>query len=123
MTKLMFACVAAFALTACPHKHDSGGDALSKMTELKDKMCACKTPACATAVTEEQTKWAQSMAKTEPQKLSEEETKKLAAVGQAFAKCLAEATKVAAPEPAPAAPAPVETGSAGSSGSAGSTAK
>ena len=93
------------------------------MTELKDKMCACKTPACATAVTDEQTKWAQGMTKvSEAPKLSDEDTKKFSAVGQDFAKCLAEATKVAAPTTPEPLPSPADTGSgsAGSVGSAGS---
>ena len=124
MTKLMFACVAALALTACPHKssNDSAA-ALSKMGEFKDKMCACKTPACATDVTNEMATWSQAMTKEHGDKapaMSAEETKKFTAISQELAKCSADAAKVAVPTPE--APTPVAPEGAGS-GSAGSATK
>jgi hypothetical protein len=124
MTKLMFACVAALALTACPHKssNDSAA-ALSKMGEFKDKMCACKTPACATDVTNEMATWSQAMTKEhgdKPPAMSAEETKKFTAISQELAKCSADAAKVAVPTPE--APTPVAPEGAGS-GSAGSATK
>jgi hypothetical protein len=128
MTKLMFACVAALALTACPHKSNDSAAALSKMGEFKDKMCACKTPACATDVTNEMTTWSQAMAKEHGDKapaMSAEETKKFTAVSQELAKCSADAAKVAAPTPE-ATPTPVAPEGAGSGsglGSAGSATK
>jgi hypothetical protein len=124
MTKLMFACVAALALTACPHKSNDSAAALSKMGEFKDKMCACKTPACATDVTNEMATWSQAMAKEHGDKasaMSAEETKKFTAVSQELAKCSADAAKVAAPTPE-APPTPVAPEGAGS-GSAGSATK
>ncbi|HEX7702362.1 MAG TPA: hypothetical protein VF403_16600 [Kofleriaceae bacterium] len=124
MTKLMFACVAALALTACPHKssNDSAA-ALSKMGEFKDKMCACKTPACATDVTNEMATWSQAMTKEhgdKPPAMSAEETKKFTAISQELAKCSADAAKVAVPTPE--APTPVAPEGAGS-GSVGSATK
>jgi hypothetical protein len=115
MTKLMFACVAALALTACPgEKRHGAGDSLSKMGEFKDKMCACKTPACATDLTSEMTKWSQAMAKENGDKapaLSPEETKKFTAISEELAKCSADAAKVAVPEAPPTPVAPEATGS------------
>jgi hypothetical protein len=127
MTKLMFACVAALALTACPNK-PKGGEAVSKMAELKDKMCACKTPECAHGVTEEEAKWSQAMAKESGDKvpkLSDEETKKVADINQQFSKCLLDATKVGTapnPETPPTPVAPEATGS-GTGSAAGSATK
>ena len=125
MTKLMFACVAALALTACPHKSNGTADALSKMTEFKDKMCACKTPACATDVTNEMTKWSQSVPKEQGDKaaMSPEETKKFTAISEELSKCSADAAKVAVPEAPPTPVAPEPTGSGSGSGSAGSATK
>ena len=130
MTKLMFACVAALALTACPHKSNDSAAALSKMGEFKDKMCACKTPACATDVTNEMATWSQAMAKERGDKapaMSAEETKKFTAISQELAKCSADAAKVAAPEatPTPVAPEGAGSGSGLGSGlgSAGSATK
>jgi len=125
MTKLMFACVAALALTACPGKKPNGsGEALSKMAEFKDKMCACKTPACAQGVTDEETKWSQVMAKEsgdKASKMSDEDTKKLTDINQQFAKCMLDATKVGTAPSPETPPAPEATGSG--SGSAGSATK
>jgi hypothetical protein len=125
MTKLMFACVAALALTACPHKSNGNADALSKMTEFKDKMCACKTPACATDVTNEMTKWSQSVPKEHGDKaaMSPEETKKLTAISEELSKCSADAAKVAVPTPEtpPTPVAPEATGSGSGTGSGSAT--
>ena len=126
MTKLMFACVAALALTACPHKSNGNADALSKMTEFKDKMCACKTPACATDVTNEMTKWSQSVPKEHGDKaaaMSPEETKKFTAISEELAKCSADAAKVAVPTPEtpPTPVAPEATGSGSGTGSGSAT--
>ena len=126
MTKLMFACVAALALTACPGKKPNGaGEALSKLTELKDKACACKTPTCAQGVAADETKWAQAMAKEngdKAPKLSDEEAKKLADLNQQFAKCVSDATMAGA-TPNPAVPPTPVVPEATGSGSAGSATK
>jgi hypothetical protein len=128
MTKLMFACIAALALTACPHKssNDSGA-AIARMGEFKDKMCACKTPACASDVTTEMTKWSQEMTKAQgdkPPAMSGEDTKKLTAISEELAKCTSDASKVAVPTPeAPPTPVAPEATGSGSAGSAGSATK
>jgi len=85
MKKISIAFLVAAALVSFGCKKGGGsGNAIAKMTEFKDKMCACKDKACTEKVTEEMTKWGQEQAKTmdKDSKLSEEDTKKAAAVSE-----------------------------------------
>jgi hypothetical protein len=65
-------------------------EALATMTRFKDRMCQCTTTFCAQRVNVEMTQWARDEARDqhEPAKLSEQETKKLADVGEQLAKCM-----------------------------------
>jgi len=95
MKNLMIVFAAALSLmavTGCKKK-SGAGDAMAKMAEFKDKMCACKDTACATKVSDEMTKWSQDMAKDqkEPPKMSEEDTKKAAQIGDDMGKCMQKA--------------------------------
>ncbi len=97
MNKLMIALAATMALTSfgCKKKAASGNasEAIAKMTDFKDRMCACKDAACAKAVNEEMTKWAQEEAKKTngPVSLSEADQKKSSEIGTALGECLQKA--------------------------------
>ncbi|HET9622722.1 MAG TPA: hypothetical protein VFP84_15220, partial [Kofleriaceae bacterium] len=92
MKKLSIAFLAAMSIASfgCKKK-GGGGDALAKMTEFKDKMCACKDKACSDKVNDEMMKWGQEQAKNSGDKAQAtdgEEAKKIAAVSEEFSKCL-----------------------------------
>ena len=100
MSKLVFALLAAAALTAtgCNKKKSDGtGEALAKMRELKDEMCKCKDAKCAQDVSDKMTKWSQEQSKNqkEPPKMSEEDQKKAAAIGEEMGKCMQTAMSAA----------------------------
>jgi hypothetical protein len=71
----------------------SASEAMAKMQEFSDKMCACKEAKCAQDVSDEMTKWAQEMAKEEeePPKMSEEDMKKATEIGQRMGECMMKA--------------------------------
>jgi hypothetical protein len=68
-------------------------EAMAKMTEFKDKMCACADTACAQKVSDDMTKWSTEQAKNmkEPPKMSEEDTKKMTQIGEDLGKCMQKA--------------------------------
>src|SRR4051794_15982872 len=77
MKKISIAFLVAAALVSFGCKKGGGaGNAIAKMTEFKDKMCACKDKACTEKVTEEMTKWGQEQAKSadKDMKMSEEDS-------------------------------------------------
>ena len=77
MKNFTIAFAVAMSLMSFGCKKKGGGDseaAMAKMSEFKDKMCACKDTACAQKVSEEMTKWSADQAKDqkEPPKMSDE---------------------------------------------------
>jgi hypothetical protein len=74
---------------AIPSSFDAS-DAMAKMNEFADKMCACKDTHCAQGVSDEMTKWAQDMAKNEqePPKMSDEDQKKAVEIGTRMGDCM-----------------------------------
>jgi hypothetical protein len=67
-------------------------EAMAKMREFSDKMCACKDSPCAQAVSDEMTKWAQEMAnQTEPVKMTEEDQKAATEIGARMGECMQKA--------------------------------
>lgn len=72
---------------------------MAKMTELKDKMCACADPACAQQVSDEMTRWSQEMSKEQrkPPKLSDAEIDKFAEIGEQMGQCMQKAMSPAGP--------------------------
>lgn len=68
-------------------------EAIQKMQEFTDKMCACKDAKCAQDVSDEMTKWAQEMAKEQqdPPKMSEDEMKKATEIGTRMGECMTKA--------------------------------
>ena len=88
---LAFMVAMAFVSFGCKKKGAGGaGEAMAKMSEFKDEMCKCKDAKCAQDVSDKMTKWSQEQSKTqkEPPKMSEEDTKKAAAIGEEMGKCM-----------------------------------
>ncbi|HEY5926329.1 MAG TPA: hypothetical protein VIV11_31805 [Kofleriaceae bacterium] len=88
---LAFMVAMAFVSFGCKKKGAGGaGEAMAKMTEFKDEMCKCKDAKCAQDVSDKMTKWSQEQSKNqkEPPKMSEEDTKKAAAIGEEMGKCM-----------------------------------
>jgi hypothetical protein len=122
MMKLMFVVIALFVAGGCKKKSEGVGSeaekAMAKMTELKDEMCRCKDAKCAQDVSDKLAKWSQAQPPAKggkPAKTSEEETKKLAAIGDEMGKCMATAMTASAPPADPATPPPAGSASADTS--------
>lgn len=107
MKALIFAVALAALGTGCKSKGSGGGNALAKMTELKDEMCKCKDAKCAQDVSSKMTTWTQEQAKSGAAKMSEADTKRAQDIGQELGKCMASAMTA--------------NGSAGDAGSAAPT--
>ena len=111
---------AAFTSVGCKKKGGGAGEAMAKMSEFKDKMCACKDAKCAQGVQEEMTKWSQDMAKNagdkKPEAMSEEDTKKYSEATTQMAECAQKAMSAdaggAAGSAAPAGDGSAAAGSA-----------
>lgn len=65
-------------------------DAMATMTRFKDKLCKCTDAACATAVSDEMTKWSQDQSRNmrEPPRMTEAQTKQAAAIGEEMGRCM-----------------------------------
>src|SRR6478609_3739244 len=90
MKAILFAVAMAALGTGCKSKGGSG-NALAKMTELKDEMCKCKDAKCAQDVSSKMTAWTQEQAKSGTAKMSEADTKQAQAIGEELGKCMASA--------------------------------
>ena len=127
MTKLALAFATTLALVStggCKKKgaDGGGGNAMAKMSELKDKMCACKDPDCAKKVSDEMTAWSQQQGskQKEPAKMSEADQKKATELGIAMGECMQKAMNTGS---AAAAPVPADgSGSAAPATTEGSAA-
>ena len=91
MKALIFAVAIAALGTGCKSKGSGGGNALAKMTELKDEMCKCKDAKCAQDVSSKMTAWTQEQAKSGAAKMSEADTKQAQSIGEELGKCMASA--------------------------------
>ena len=123
MRAAVFLAVVALSFTGgC--KKSGAGDAIAKMTELKDKMCACKDKACADQVTQEMSKWGADHKAGDTAKPSDDDQKKLAAVTQDMSACVTKLMTAAVAGSAAAAGSGSDAGSAaaGSGSAAGSAA-
>jgi hypothetical protein len=124
MTKLALALsVALLSAAGCKDKSTASGGAtdngLAKMTELKDKMCACKDPDCAKKVSDEMTAWSQEAAKKgTTAKMNEADQKKASELGVAMGECMQKASTVA---PSPTQPADGSGSAVAATGSADAT--
>ena len=95
MKNLTMVFLAATALTSFGCKKKGGaGEAMAKMGEFKDQMCACKDKACADKVQDSMNKWSADNAKNagdKPEKPSDEDMKKMQDVGTKYGECMAAA--------------------------------
>jgi hypothetical protein len=132
LTIAFLATASLFAVGACKKKGGGdAGEAVAKMTEFKDQMCACKDKACADKVQEGMTKWSTEMAAKagdkKEAKTDEATMKKMTEVGQAYGECMTKAMTPAADGSAAAAPtegsaaAPTEGSAAAAPAAGGST--
>lgn len=77
----------------------SAAGAMRMMRAFKDKMCKCTNAKCAQDVSDEMTKWSQEMSKNqkEPPRMTEEDTKQAAAIGEEMGKCMQRAMSADTP--------------------------
>jgi len=123
MTKISIAFFAAMSLagSGC-HKNKADADqagAIAKLTELKDKLCACKDKTCSDKVSDEYSRWTQTQAKPDGDKPGSpgEQDKKMEELTEELTQCL---LKLEVPGTGSAAGAAGAAGDAGSTGAAGS---
>ncbi|HEX8110972.1 MAG TPA: hypothetical protein VF516_24735, partial [Kofleriaceae bacterium] len=121
MTKISIAFLAAMSLAGfgC-HKNKGDADkagAIAKLTELKNKMCACKDKTCSDKVSAELAAWGQEYDKPDvdkPASPDEKDSEKLEALKEETASCL---LKIEVPSGA-GAPGAAAAGAAGGAGGA-----
>ena len=65
---IAFMAVAALTSVGCKKKGGGAGEAMAKMAEFKDKMCACKDKKCADDVQDQMNKWSAENAKNAGEK-------------------------------------------------------
>src|SRR6185503_1141221 len=91
MSNISIAFLAAVLLASFGCKNKGGGEVVAKMTEFKDRMCACKNKACTDKVTEDMTKWNQELAKTggdKEAKLNDDAQNKVMLASDEMTRCL-----------------------------------
>lgn len=79
-------------------------DAIAKMQEFTDEMCACTDKTCADAVAAKMTQWSQEMTqlhREEDMKPSEEDIKEMTAVAERLGKCMMTAMAPGGPSSPP----------------------
>jgi hypothetical protein len=90
---IAFMVATAFAAVGCKKK-GGAGEAMAKMGEFKDKMCACKDKKCADDVQDQMNKWSAESAKSagdKPEKPDEKTMKEMQEVGTKYGECMAKA--------------------------------
>jgi len=87
---LVFLAVVSLASLSCDKPR--GADVVAKMTEFKDRICACKDRACVTKVNDDMMKWSSEVSKA-GKTGTEEETKKVVALSEEMSKCQSEAER------------------------------
>ncbi|MGE5181174.1 MAG: hypothetical protein ACM31C_03890 [Acidobacteriota bacterium] len=92
MKKISIAFLAALSLMSIAGCKKKGDDMMGKMTEFKEKMCACKAgdKDCAMKVQKEMQEYAEGH-KGEQGKMSDEDMKKATDIGMEMAKCSSKA--------------------------------
>jgi hypothetical protein len=128
MRNLAMVVAIGLSLVACKDKASStGAGTLGKLTELKDKMCACKDAACAKAVSDEMIAWGKQQP-TDKAAVDPKEQKRATEIGTQLGECMMRANGMNPSTPtatastagsggaAPTSP-PVEAGSGSATGS------
>lgn len=97
---IAFVALSALASVGCKKKGADGGsgDAVAKMTELKNKMCACSAgdKACADKVNEDMKKWSDEHAKGGGHASDPATAQKLEPISREFGECMTKAMTAAA---------------------------
>src|SRR6185503_9713786 len=93
----------------------AGDDVSARMAAFKDKMCGCKDKACIDQVTAEMAKWSADHRGDTPDKTSEADQKKIAAISEEITKCMTQVARSAA-----TAAGATASGAADGSGAVGS---
>lgn len=77
--------------------------AMQAMEEFTERFCACTDAQCAQTVVDDLTRWSQDMARrgSEPPKLSEDDARRAAEIGERMGQCMQNAMSGAAPPPPP----------------------
>jgi hypothetical protein len=95
MNKISIAFLAAVSIASFGCKKKGGaGEAMAKMGEFKDQMCACKDKKCADGVQDAMNKWSAESAKNagdKPEKPDEKTMKEMQEVGTKYGECMAKA--------------------------------
>jgi hypothetical protein len=79
----------ALAVTVGCKKKNNAGEALAKMTDFRDRMCACADKPCADKLNQEYMDWAnKSSGGDKPTQMSEEDAKKITDVSLKYNECL-----------------------------------
>lgn len=86
LTIAFLATASLFAVGACKKKGGGdAGEAVAKMTEFKDQMCACKDKACADRVTED---FAALGEKHKNTKATEAQIREAGKIAEEYGKCM-----------------------------------
>ena len=82
-----------------PPPRSKSDEALAKMAEFKDEMCACKDTPCAQRVADHMTKWAQDQMSgtSEPPKMTDAQTQRATKIGEQLGECMQTAMGAAPP--------------------------
>ena len=96
MSKITIAFLAAVTVASfgCKKKGGGAGEAMAKMGEFKDQMCACKDKACADKVQDAMNKWSAENAKNagdKQEKPDDKTMKEMQDVGTKYGECMAKA--------------------------------
>jgi len=90
--------IALLSAAGCNQERTGTGDAVAAMARFKDKMCACKDPACAKSVSAEMVAWGTEQAKAAGAKVptpTEADAKALGDLGKALGECATAIEKAA----------------------------
>jgi hypothetical protein len=91
---IVFLAAASLASVGCKKK-GGAGEAMAKMSEFKDKMCACKDKKCADDVQAAMSTWSAESAKSagdkKPEAPDEKTMKEMQEVGTKYGECMAKA--------------------------------
>lgn len=84
-----------------PDVVSGAAEAMAAMHAFAEKMCTCKDSACAQRVSDEMTKWAQEMSRSEkePPRMTEKDTQEAAALGEQMGRCMQAAMGASPPTP------------------------
>jgi hypothetical protein len=121
MKKISIAFLAAMSLAASGCRKNKGGEDLAKLTELKNKMCACKDKTCSEKVSDEYSMWSQTHAKSDGDKPGTpgEEDQKMEELTEELTQCLLKREVSSGSGAAGSAGATGSADPAGSAGAAG----